>query len=131
MPKCKEMSMTERLECLVQLVKQFKENEAFYTSKEFVESEVRAKFIDPLLECFKWDVKNEKGARPDKREVITEDRVVVSGQVKHPDYTLSFGGVKKMYIEAKHPSVDLKTNAEPALQVRREENLYRSETAQH
>ena len=111
--------MEERLACVRELVRQFKENEAFYTSKDFVESEVRNKFIDPLLECLKWDVKNEKGARPDKREVITEDRVVVAGQVKHPDYTLSFGGVKKMYIEAKQPSVDLKTNVEPALQVRR------------
>ena len=115
----KTMTMEDRLSRVRELVRQFKENEDFYMSKDFVESEVRSKFIDPLLECLKWDVKNEKGARPDKREVITEDRVVVAGQVKHPDYTLTFGGVKKMYIEAKQPSVDLKTNAEPALQVRR------------
>ena len=117
--RCKEMVMSERLARVSQLVRQFRECEAFYTSKDFVESEARSKFIDPLLECLKWDVKNEKGARPDKREVITEDRVLIDGQVKHPDYTLTFGGVKKIYIEAKQPSVDLKTNAEPALQVRR------------
>lgn len=67
----------------------------------------------------KWDVKNEKGARHDRQKVITEDRVVIAGQVKHPDYTLCYGGMRKIYIEAKQPSVDLKTNAEPALQVRR------------
>ena len=117
--KAKEMTMTERKERVAQLVKQFKENEAFYLSKDFVESEVRNKFIDPLLECLKWDVKNEKGARHDRQEVITEDRVVMDGQVKHPDYTLCYGGERKMYVEAKQPSVDLKMNPEPALQVRR------------
>jgi len=117
--KAKDMTMAERKERVAQLVKQFKENEPFYLSKNFVESEVRNKFIDPLLECLKWDVKNEKGARHDRQEVITEDRVVMNGQVKHPDYTLCYGGERKMYVEAKQPSVDLKTNPEPALQVRR------------
>ena len=117
--KSKDMIMEERRSRVVELAKQFKEGETFYLSKDFVESEVRSKFIDPFLECLKWDVKNEKGARPDKREVITEDRIVVDGKTKHPDYTLMFGGVKKIYIEAKQPSVDLKTNPEPALQVRR------------
>ena len=117
--KSKEMTMEERGSRIAELARQFKEGEAFYLSKDFVESEVRSKFIDPFLECLKWDVKNEKGARPDKREVITEDRIVVDGKTKHPDYTLMFGGVKKLYVEAKQPSVDLKTNPEPALQVRR------------
>ena len=117
--KAKDMTMAERKERVAQLVSQFKENEPFYLSKNFVESEVRNKFIDPLLECLKWDVKNEKGARHDRQEVITEDRVVMNGQVKHPDYTLCYGGERKMYVEAKQPSVDLKTNPEPALQVRR------------
>ena len=117
--KAKDMTMAERKERVTQLVNNFKENEAFYLSKNFVENEVRNKFIDPLLECLKWDVKNEKGARHDRQEVITEDRVVMNGQVKHPDYTLCYGGERKMYVEAKQPSVDLKTNPEPALQVRR------------
>jgi len=117
--KSKEMTYDERVSFLKELVQQFKEGEAFYTSKDFVESEVRSKFIDPLLECLKWDVKNEKGARPDKREVITEDRIVVDGQTKHPDYTLMFGGVKKIFLEAKQPSVNLKVDPAPALQVRR------------
>ena len=115
----KAMTFEERLTRLKELIQQFKEGETFYTSKDFVESEVRSKFIDPFLECLKWDVKNEKGARHDKREVITEDRVIVDGQTKHPDYTLMFGGVRKIYIEAKQPSVNLKLDPAPALQVRR------------
>ena len=65
--KAKDMTMAERKERVAQLVNQFKENKAFYLSKNFVESEVRNKFIDPLLECLKWDVKNEKGARHDRQ----------------------------------------------------------------
>ncbi|MGP1414518.1 MAG: Eco57I restriction-modification methylase domain-containing protein [Treponema sp.] len=117
--RSKEMTMEERGSRISELARQFKEGEDFYLSKDFVESEVRSKFIDPFLECLKWDVKNEKGARPDKREVITEDRIVVDGKTKHPDYTLMFGGVRKIYIEAKQPSVNLKADPAPALQVRR------------
>lgn len=117
--KCKSMTMEERKGEISRLVNLFRDNEKYYLSKDFVESECRSKFIDPLLECFKWDVKNEKGARPSNQEVITEDRVKIDGITKHPDYTLCFGGIRKIYIEAKQPSVDLKTNPEPALQVRR------------
>ncbi len=117
--RCKSMNMDERKALVSRLAQQFKENENFYLSKDFVESEARSKFIDPLLEALGWDVKNEKGARHDKQEVITEDRVVIAGQVKHPDYTLCYGGERKIYIEAKQPSIDLKSNPEPALQVRR------------
>ncbi|MBQ3922871.1 MAG: Eco57I restriction-modification methylase domain-containing protein, partial [Spirochaetales bacterium] len=117
--KSKSMSMQERKETISRLVEQFREGEKFYMSKDFVESECRSKFIDPLLECLGWDVKNEKGARHDKQEVITEDRVVINGQVKHPDYTLCYGGERKIYIEAKQPSIDLKNDPSPALQVRR------------
>lgn len=53
----------------------------------------------------------------DKREVITEDRVVIDGQTKQPDYTLCYGGERKMYVEAKQPSVNLKDDPEPALQL--------------
>lgn len=81
--KAKEMTMKERKECVAALVEQFKENEAFYFSKDFVESETKNKFIDPFLACLKWDVKNEKGGRRDKQEVITEDRVLIKGQGKH------------------------------------------------
>ena len=117
--RCKTMTMDERKQVVARLAEQFKENEKFYLSKDFVEAEARNKFIDPLLEALAWDVKNEKGARHDRQEVITEDRVVIAGQVKHPDYTLCYGGERKIYVEAKQPSVDLKTNPEPALQVRR------------
>ncbi len=117
--RCKSMTMEERKAMVARLAQQFKENEKYYTSKDFVESETRNKFIDPLLEALAWDVKNEKGARHDRQEVITEDRVVIAGQIKHPDYTLCYGGERKIYVEAKQPSIDLKKNPEPALQVRR------------
>jgi adenine-specific DNA-methyltransferase len=117
--KCKTMTMEERKALVARLVQQFRENEDYYLSKNFVESETRSKFIEPFLEALAWDVRNEKGARHDKQEVIFEDRARVDGKTKHPDYTLCYGGVRKMYVEAKQPSIDLKKDPKPALQVRR------------
>ena len=51
--RCKTMTMDGRKALVARLVGQFKENEAYCLSKDFVESEARSKFIDPLLEA--WD----------------------------------------------------------------------------
>ena len=118
-PKCKTMTLEERKARVAELARLFNENKTYYLSKEFNEANCRGQFIDVLLECLGWDVKNEKGARPDKREVIPEDRVTIDNRTKHPDYSLCFGGIKKIYVEAKQPSVDLKKDPAPALQVRR------------
>lgn len=115
----KTMTRDERVSRVQKLIEQFSQDKKFFLSKDFVEAECRSKFIDPLLECLGWDVKNEKGARHDRQEVITEDRVVIDGATKHPDYTLCYGGERKFYVEAKQPSVNLKTDPEPARQVRR------------
>lgn len=111
--------MEERKAKVARLVELFKSNKSIYTSKNFVEAEVRSKFIDPFLEYLNWDVQNKKGARPDHQEVIFESRLKIEGQTKHPDYTLCHGGERRLYIEAKQPSIDLEKNPEPALQVRR------------
>lgn len=113
------MTRDERIARVQKLIEQFSQDKKFFLSKDFVEAECRSKFIDPLLECLGWDVKNEKGARHDRQEVITEDRVVIDGATKHPDYTLCYGGERKFYVEAKQPSVNLKSDPEPARQVRR------------
>lgn len=117
--ECKSMTMEERKQKLSGLVEKFENNEKFYTSKGFKEASCRQEFIDELLVCLGWDVKNLKGARHDKQEVTIEDNVIINGNVKHPDYTLRYGGLPKFYVEAKQPSIDLQKNPEPALQVRR------------
>jgi adenine-specific DNA-methyltransferase len=79
----KEMTMDERKAKVGELVRQFSENRNFYLTRDFVESEARSKFIDPLLECLKWDVHNEKGARHDHAHRIPYIRPV-RGKVRRP-----------------------------------------------
>lgn len=115
----KAMSMKQRKAKVQSLIDTFAANKSYFMSKEFNEAQTRAQFIDPFLECLQWDVKNEQGLRPDYRDVIPEDRIQVGERTKHPDYTLCCCGMRKIYVEAKQPSVDLKQDPEPALQVRR------------
>lgn len=115
----KAMSMKQRKAKVQSLIDTFAANKSYFMSKEFNEAQTRAQFIAPFLECLQWDVKNEQGLRPDYRDVIPEDRIQVGERTKHPDYTLCCCGMRKIYVEAKQPSVDLKQDPEPALQVRR------------
>lgn len=115
----KTMTMEERKQRIFQLCNNFKENYKYYKTPDFDEANTRNRFIDPFFECLGWDIRNEKGARPDRCEVIMEDRVKISNETKFPDYVFCFGGERKYFVEAKKPSVDIKKNPEPARQVRR------------
>lgn len=117
--ECKTMDMAARKARVAALVDIFGRDLDYYKSRAFVESECRSKFIDPFLECLGWDVRNQKGARHNRLEVITEDRLAVGDAVRRPDYTLCYGGQRVMFVEAKQPSVPLKIDPAPAFQVRR------------
>lgn len=117
--RAKTMTIEQRKEKLLNLVNNFTENYKYYKTPDFDESNTRLMFIDPLFECFGWDIKNEKCARPDRREVITEDRVIITGETKFPDYVFCYGGERKYFVEAKKPAVDIRNHPEPARQVRR------------
>ncbi|QSI04299.1 hypothetical protein DYQ05_04800 [Treponema pedis] len=75
--------------------------------------------MDKFFELLGWDVRNEKGYSEQYREVIREDKVTIGGKVKAPDYAFRIGGVRKFFVEAKKPSVNIKDDLEPAFQVRR------------
>nr|WP_080931882.1 N-6 DNA methylase [Methanosarcina mazei] len=53
------------------------------------------------------------------KEVIHEDAIKVSGKTKAPDYSFRIGGIRKFFVEAKKPAINLKENPEPAYQLRR------------
>ena len=53
------------------------------------------------------------------RDVVHEDALRIEGNAKAPDYAFRVGGVRKFFVEAKKPSVNLKDNPEPAYQLRR------------
>ncbi len=100
------------------LVNRFAEQEEFYKSLTYNETETRRDFIDPFFEALGWDVDNKKGLLPTEREVNHEKRVDVKGHSKSADYSFNCKGKIKFFVEAKKPSVSLKENPEPAIQIR-------------
>jgi hypothetical protein len=103
------------------LVRAFKLNEADYTRANYNETQARTDFITPLLEAFGWDVHNASGFSLALREVIEEATVEVGTErlSKRPDYELRLARQRKLFIEAKKPSVRIDTDSAPAFQVRR------------
>ena len=116
-----DMSMDERKARITDLVERFNRSIDEYKSDNYNEAQCRNDFINPLLECLGWDVRNQKGATPNRREVIVEDRVNIkdSDNTKHPDYSLCYGSTPVIYVEAKKPKINLYEDPEPAYQVRR------------
>jgi len=104
------------------LVTRFKEHQKDYHLADYNEQKARQDFINPFFKALGWDIDNEKGDSEAYREVIYEDKVVVRGKAKAPDYgfRLSGSGKKRLfYVEAKKPSIQLKTNKDSAYQLRR------------
>lgn len=102
---------------LEKLVENFRKNLNIFkdVKAKYNEHSTRIEYIDPLLELLGWDVKNKKGLPPGLREVIPEN---YSNQGSRPDYTFTVRGVKKFFVEAKKPNVDLLNDKSPALQAR-------------
>jgi len=104
---------------IFELVERFDQYKAKYTSNSYNETQVRREFIDPFFKALGWDVDNRNGYDERYKEVIHEDAVKVGGKTKAPDYSFRIGGVRKFFVEAKKPAVNLKENPEPAYQLRR------------
>ncbi len=101
------------------LVARFREQLEDYKLGKYKETQVRKDFIDPFFEALGWDMGNKGGYASNYRDVIYEDNVNVEGRAKNPDYAFCIGGQRKFFVEAKKPSINIKTDKEPALQVRR------------
>ncbi len=102
------------------LVERFEEQYASYKKADYNETLTRRDFIDPFFKALGWDIDNENGYAESYREVIHEDRVKVGKATKAPDYSFRLvGGKRLFFVEAKKPNVDVKTEIQPAYQVRR------------
>ena len=110
----------EAYDTIGKLVERFHEQLASYKKSDYNETLVRRDFVDPFFKALGWDVDNSQGYAEAYREVIHEDRVKVSGATKAPDYSFRLPGGKRLFfVEAKKPSVAVKTDILPAYQVRR------------
>ena len=106
---------------LSELVAAFKRNEGDYVSAAYNETQARTDFISPMLRVFGWDVDNARGHQLALREVIEEATVEVGEERanKRPDYELRLARQRKLFVEAKKPSIHVDTDVGPAFQVRR------------
>lgn len=104
-----------------ELVKSFRRNEADYLRTAYNETQARTDFITPLLAAFGWDVHNATGQPLGLREVIEEATVEVGEErlSKKPDYELRLARQRKLFVEAKKPSVHIDRNRDAAFQTRR------------
>jgi type I restriction-modification system DNA methylase subunit len=104
---------------IVELVETFDRNIEAYHSQQYNETQLRKEFIDPFFEELGWDVSNKQGYAPAYRDVIHEDAVKVGTATKAPDYSFRIGGVRKFFLEAKKPSINIGGDPHPAYQLRR------------
>ena len=101
------------------LVERFDRDRDAYRSGAYNEAQARVDFINPLLGLLGWDVDNRQGLPEAYREVVYEDRVKVGGGTKAPDYGFYASGRRRFFLEAKKPSVDIRDEVAPAVQLRR------------
>jgi predicted type IV restriction endonuclease len=109
----------EKIKELKNLINLFEDNIKQYKGKHYDEAKTRVDFIDKFFSVLGWDIANIQGYSEQYREVVREDKVEIKGKVKAPDYSFRIGGVRKFFVEAKKPSIDIKYDIEPAFQLRR------------
>lgn len=101
------------------LIDRFLSRQAEYMSPGYMEARVRIDFLNPMFAALGWDMANVAGRSEHGREVITEGRVQTSTGIKFPDYIFQIDSKPIFPVEAKKPSVNLRNDPAPALQLRR------------
>jgi len=104
---------------IADLVERFDQQSDAYKSGQYNEAQLRQELIDPMFKALGWDMENISGYAEAYKDVIHEDAIKIGGATKAPDYCFRIGGTRKFFLEAKKPSVDIKSDAHPAFQLRR------------
>ena len=102
-----------------ELIERFDRNREAYLSNEYNEAQVRLELINPFFKALGWDMYNEAGYAEAYKDVVHEDAIKIGGVTKAPDYAFRIGGVRKYFVEAKRPGVNIKNDPDPAYQLRR------------
>lgn len=111
----------EGLNQLTELVSSFESGIKTFKESKYNETQVRNDFVDSLLMSFGWDVDNDAKKNQFLRDVIQEEYIEVEDEKskKNPDYTLRVQGLRKLFVEAKKPYVDITKSSKSAFQTRR------------
>jgi hypothetical protein len=99
-----------------ELVERFGRNVHACRRGRYNEAQIRNEFIDPLFCALGWDVHNTSGYAEAYKDVIHEDAVKIGGQTKAPDYSFCIGGMRKFFVEAKKPAINIAQGAGPAME---------------
>ncbi len=100
------------------LIDKFSSQIDYYKSTNYNETQTRQDFINPFFSALGWDIDNTKEQLETYRDVRHEDKIKINGHTKAPDYSFNINGKRKFFVEAKKPSISIKENPMPALQVR-------------
>jgi predicted type IV restriction endonuclease len=106
-------------QAVLDLVNRFREQYDSYRLPSYGETQLRREFVDPFFKALGWDIDNEQGNAEAYKDVVHEDSIKIGGATKAPDYSLRIGGVRKFFVEAKKPSVNIAQDVSPAFQLRR------------
>lgn len=114
-------SREDGLAQLTALVEAFQNGYITFKDQKYNETQLRNDFVDALLMCFGWDVDNTAGKNQFLRDVLQEESISVEDEKakKNPDYTLRVQGIRKLFVEAKKPHVDITKSSKAAFQIRR------------
>lgn len=104
---------------IADLIERYDRNRDDYLLSQYNETQVRLEFLNPFFNALEWDIENKKGYAEAYKDVIHEETLKIGDTTKAPDYCFRVGGVKKFFVEAKKPSVNLKDDIGPAFQLRR------------
>ena len=104
---------------ILELVERFENNQEAYKNPAYKEAQLRREFLDPLFKALGWDMDNEQGYAEAYKDVMHEDAIKMGRATKAPDYCFRIGGVRKFFLEAKKPAVNLREDANAAYQLRR------------
>ncbi|WP_263385953.1 Eco57I restriction-modification methylase domain-containing protein [Granulicella arctica] len=104
---------------ILELVERFRDNSAAYKAHTYNETQTRREFLDPFFAELGWNIENKEGYAEAYKDVVHEDAIKIGEATKAPDYSFRIGGTRKFFLEAKKPSVNIKTDTSPAFQLRR------------
>jgi hypothetical protein len=104
---------------VVELVRRFKDGQESYHSGAYDEANLRQEFLNPFFAQLGWDMENVADAADAYKDVVYEHRTRGGSRTDIYDYLFRVGGNPKFVVEAKKPSINLLSDPEPALQLRR------------
>jgi len=104
---------------ILRLIDRFDRNKEEYKNPSYNETQLRREFLDPFFGALGWDVENKQGYAEAYKDVVHQDAIKVGSATKAPDYSFRIGGMRKFFVEAKKPAINLKEDIAPAYQLRR------------